>query len=252
MYSLKTKTGNRAWYVAGIKTGSQTMRSIMDINCKNILAIAGSNWHASATEIYQHESFTNRISLLQPESDFLWTTTRNPWERHYSNYLYQKEKLIQKINFTGTAEEYDKKYPDSQFVLPHGNEMDVIKKMVNEHLDTFESYITTVEQQSNPVYYTGTNKPFNINGINFGAFKAFWTMSKSIECNGTVFMLDINDHNGIIDFIYQNFGLALTMIPRMNSKGHGKDYKQHYNTDLIDRISALEAPIIRAGNYKYS
>lgn len=251
MYSIKTEN-KRAWYVAGIKCGSQTMRAIFDNQLASKASMATTDFHATAAEHYASPAFDHY-------GDFLFTTIRNPYERHVSNYLYQRKKFEDKIEYRDDIEAYKLKYPGSQ-IEDSTVYFDIIEDQLKYYLNSFESYVDIIERINTPILYKGKieslyryygSKSEGQTAFNIGSVKAYISMSNNLICNGILHCLKIEDHDQIIDFFYRNFNMALTMIPKMNSTGYGKDYEQYYTAELIDKITRIESPIIDIGNYKY-
>jgi hypothetical protein len=246
MYSIKTEN-KRAWYVAGIKCGSQTMQSIFDNQLISRVRKASNDFHATAAEHYASPAFNHF-------GDFLFTTIRNPYERHVSNYLYQREKFEEKIKYRDDIEAYKLRYPGSQ-IEDSTNYFDIIEDQLKYYLNSFESYVDIIERINTPILYKGKIESlyryYGSQSYNIASAKAYISMSNNLICNGTLHCLKIEDHDQIIDFFYRNFNMALTMIPKINATGYGKDYEQYYTSELIDKITRIESPIIDIGNYKY-
>jgi hypothetical protein len=251
MYSIKTEN-KRAWYVAGIKCGSQTMQSIFDNQLISRVSKASKNFHATAAEHYASPAFNHF-------GDFLFTTIRNPYERHVSNYLYQREKFQEKIKYKDDIEAYRLRYPNSQ-IEDSTIYFDMVEDQLKYYFNSFESYVDILERVNTPTLYKGEIESLyryygtsdeGRTAFNVGSTRAFLSMSNNLISNGTLHCLKIEDHDQIIDFFYRNFNMALTMIPKINSTGYGKDYEQYYTPELIDKITRIESPIIDIGNYKY-
>ena len=251
MYSIKTDKA-RAWFVAGIKCGSQTMQSIFDNQLASRVSKADKNFHATAAEHYANPAFN-------AFGDFMFTTIRNPYERHVSNYLYQREKFKEKITYRDDPEGYKLKYPNDQMEDSKAY-FDMLEDQLNYSFNSFETYVNILEQVNPPALYKGEIESLyryyktesgELLSFNAGSIKSFLSMSNNLITSGTLYCLKIEDHDQIIDFFYKNFNMALSMIPRINASGYGKDYEQYYTAELIDTITRIESPIIDIGNYKY-
>ena len=249
MYSIKLKEGKgRAWYVACVKCGSQTIQSVIDNNLLERRAISSNDWHSTASEHHTDSQYNKAV-------DFMFTTIRNPWQRHVSNFLYQKNKVEVKLTYEHNRDEYRRRYPGSQMEdMPQYFE--VLKQELDETYSSFEHYVNKVMLVNTPELYNGNIDLFVTkydSGYihNYGSTRHLISMSNFIASRGKMYCLKIEDHVQILEFFNSNFGTALSIIPRVNAQGHGDNYEEFYTPELVDKIYNIEAPIIQIGNYKY-
>tara|TARA_R110000822_G_scaffold3972_19_gene17032 strand:- start:1146 stop:1916 length:771 start_codon:yes stop_codon:yes gene_type:complete len=256
MYSIKLKTAGpdvvvgRAWYSPHAKTGSQAIQSIIDNNLESSLMIGDvDNWHAAAHKIATCAAFNT-------DRDFIFGTIRNPWERHVSNYVYQREKVLVKLRYIndGLASDYIKDYPNQQMPLDRlSRYTKALEHYRDKFFSTFESYINAVEFCSMPLRCTNDTdykslKAFTLEGTNM-------TQSMSSFYNGgdlaKVYLLDISNHDSILNFFNTNFGIAITQVPYVNVNPTGYHYREYYNDKTRRQIEVIESNVIEIGKYKY-
>jgi hypothetical protein len=221
---MRIDTQNKVIYLANTKTGSTSLRAMVDKYANKYLMdklrennLFHNHWSLSkyldCLEIF-NKKYSRNINLNEY---FSFTTIRNPWDRLVSAYKYQK------CDVNGNpwyVEEFDKhtayQYPFEEFV---------------KRLDNNDYWCNN----STP---NATNFCFDKNG------KQLLTKIYPIET------LTVDD---LINDIYVHCGVKYDIQEMLHlNKTRQGDYRKYYNKQwMIDKVAEVYQKDIELGNYEF-
>lgn len=135
------------WFVAIPKTGSQSIRKLIDENIKkeHVLYGAGNDWHSSIKEILRHEHYNIK-------RDNFFAVVRNPWAQAWSNFNYQKAVVDEKFRALEGGKQgildYRKKHPMK--VIGDADNKTFwkdFKVLHDEYYTTFDNYVNKMRSR---------------------------------------------------------------------------------------------------------
>jgi hypothetical protein len=243
-YAIKTLTGERAWFGAPVKTGTQAIKKAIETYCSDINAIGHKFWHTPVEDIYRLEKFRRG-------HDWVFGSIRNPWITHASNFFYQRDKFNLKLKYADDVETYKKLYPDN-YIQP--GKSDHYNYYLEHCLGSFEMYVDMVHKFATlHLYKPGKAfRPSKFANYISGRDTTLMTQSRFFAANTAlpVRLLKIEEPENIYDFFKQHFDRDIT-LEYVNVSGYGEKYKDLYTDDLKQKIYEAEQPIIELGEYKY-
>ena len=242
-YSLKRKDGSRVWYSAPPKTGSQSVRKLIDENLTHILAESGKSWHVPAHLIVSDSRF-------ERHTDQIIGTIRNPFMVHASNFIYQQKKINEKIKYLDNPEEFAKRNPRVNFLPDNTNWVNSLLDTKEKIFSSFDNYIDRLKEWNLPTLYNNNfNRHFlDKHGTHLTIIYTLSNFVNSLEAK--IFLFKIEEPDKLSNFFKSTFGLDKE-IPHINKTGYSKSYKDLFTPKLRAKIEELEAPILKLGNYKY-
>ena len=250
-YNLKLRNngplpGNRLWYSACPKTGSQAIRKVIDDNLSHRLATVDTDWHVTADQIVRFERF-------HLHKDFIFGTIRNPYKVHVSNYLYQRKNFEEKISYFGREREYQEKHDNLKYMFPDDNWRRAVIYTYEKLLCSFEAYVKAVEQYNTHTLYKRGTRTLKLLPIDkFDTHMSFlFTMDNFYNPRDSrVYLVPIDKPGYVEGFFKDLFDIEID-FELVNSTGGGDTYKDWYTDKLRSVIERIEQPIIYMAGYKY-
>lgn len=242
-YSLKQKDDSRLWYCAPPKTGSQSIRKLLDENLKDRKAEAGKSWHVPAHQIVFFEEFSRHV-------DQIFATIRNPFMVHASNYIYQRKKLEEKIEGLSDPDKFMRDNPLTAYKPDQENWTNALHATYKDVFKDFSTYIHSVRDWSTPRLWEGKMQRHFLDehGSTTLILHSLSNFVNGLESN--IFLLKIEETDKIEWFFRDVFDIQVE-IPHINKTGYSGEYKQLFTTKTKRIIEEIEAPLIKLGNYKY-
>ena len=243
-YSLKTEDGSRLWYSAPPKTGSQSIRKFIDDNLPLIKAEAGKSWHVPAHLI------VTQVQEFERHSDRIFATIRNPFMVHASNFVYQKQKIEEKIKYIDDPESFKKKSPLVSFKNENPQWINSLLESREKIFDNFDSYIKRLTEWNLPTLYSNNMQRHFLDkhGTHLTILYTLSNFVNSLE--NKIWLFKIEEPEILSEFFNTTFGVKED-IPHINKTGHSETYKDLFTSKSRAIIEELEAPILKIGNYKY-
>ena len=246
----------RFWYAAIPKTGSQTIAKVLN-DYPDVLAKIGEEedhngvfrrTHHIAVRSMQnflYETFKAHIGRHE-----FFATIRNPWVWHASNYLYQKNKIKNKLaavdNGVPASDENTLKLGDYR---PNNAQWLSIAKESSKILETFEAYLKYTYTQN---HYKEYNNNWSIYApVAVRQFAQPFSWWVDCQHRGLVTILPIENNEMIIDFFNDQLGLPVKEIPVINALGNGEKYKSLYDHNTKALVEEKEAEWIDMFNYEF-
>ena len=242
-YSLKRKDDTRLWYCAPPKTGSQSIRKLIDENLLSKKAEAGKSWHVPAHQIVKLGEFNRH-------SDQIFATIRNPFMVHASNFIYQQKKLDEKIAGISNPEKFIKENPLVNFKPKQENWVNAMHTSRKEVFKDFGTYIDKVRDWSVPKLWEGNMKRHFLDkhGSSLNSIITLTNFVNGLESNIFLFKIEEPD---ILEWFFRDVFDIQVELPHINKTGFSGEYKDLFSSKTKRIIEELEAPLIKLGNYKY-
>lgn len=264
-----TRFNTNYWFIAIPKTGSQSIRQVIEENIDpgNLLEGALGLWHTSIKEIQDHPSYSR-------SKDNFFAIVRNPWAQAWSNFNYQKQRMQLKIDaYNGGAsgiEAYRKKYPLN--IIEDFSDTGTWKKifqLMDEYYHSFDDYIDKLRLKIRyPVINTKEDlDKFIESGNSTKEINQFRNHS-NLDINGflqsDMLVYDRRNTNNlitmpierpatIIHFFNEFFPECnIKTLPYINIGTHAnKDYVTFYSKRTRDIIYEVEYSLIKRHNYTF-
>lgn len=258
------------WYIAIPKTGSQSIRKLIDENIddEHILYGAGSLWHMSVMDIIRHPNYNIK-------KDNFFATVRNPWAQAWSNFNYQKKMVEDKLLAYRAGEdgiqEYRKKYPmNIIYNLNDTKKWNNVIKAQKEYLNTFDDYVFKMREKIRyPLINTADDlDAFIRDGESVEEIDSRRRDLPEVSINGLVqteilafdrsktnhlITIPIEKPKTIMHFFNEWFPECnIKEVPFINQGTHAnKNYTNFYSKKTRDIIYEVEYTLIQRHNYKF-
>ena len=250
-YNLKLRNngpipGNRLWYSAAPKTGSQAVRKLIDVYLSHRLAVAGPGWHVPADQIPRFPHFSMH-------KDLIFGTIRNPYKVHISNFLYQQEQFDEKIEYFGREREYEEKYEHRKVLSDSDNFRNACLHVRSKLLKDFESYIHAIEAYNTHTLYKSGMRTLKLLPLDkYNTHLSFlFTMDNFYNPRDSRIYLVPVDKPGYVEGFFRDLFDIEVDFEQVNTTGHGDKYREWYTPKLQSIVERIEQPIIYMGKYKF-
>jgi len=263
------------WYIAIPKTGSQAVRKVFDdlIDQDKVLWHFTENWHLSVSDLLLRTKRTKsdleplfknsgHVSPDASRNHFFFTTIRNPRERAYSFYSWQKKQIEKKLKAYESEEEADKfikEFPRYDFNISDKTELVYLEKSYAEFFQSFEQYMNTINVAYNMTVTDNVKK--HIRQMDKDNWQRFHYVPHSDYISSTFlinnFIFKIEEPEKLIDFFEDCFSLSrddtsnILYKEKVNVTGNGKEYRDHFSKKMQKTIYDLEYRIINQFGYKF-
>lgn len=263
---------SKFWYVAIPKTGSQAVRKVFDdlMPQENIMWHFTQLWHLSTQDMLLRtrrkrpdvDKMSGHLSPDATRNHFFFTTIRNPWERAYSFYKWQKKQIERKLKAYESKEEGDKfilEFPRYEFNFDNKEEIKFLENSYSKFFKDFETYMNTIEVSYNMIEADNVKKYIRQmdreNWMSYHYQPTMTYISSTALINNFIFKIEEPDK--LIDFLEDCFNLPKDDVSnilcnqKVNVTGMGKEYRDHYSEKMKKTIYDLEYTIINKFGYKF-
>lgn len=241
------KHSRRFWYVAIPKTGSQSiLKAIVDATPDDRKTLYGSDVNNRSVHHMPVFDFFNYLSKNDFQAAEFFTVIRNPFWKHASHFIYQREKTLAKIKAVeeGTPLDYQEgttfKPDDKEWVAD-------LYKLIDGPLNSFEAYCNFLNWGFENHYHQNW-KPMRKDWPTWFIQPISWWIHSPRPQACTA--LPIESPKLIQEFCKKELDISID-IPHINSSGRTKDfYKELYTQKTRNIIYKVERKWIDAFGYE--